>query len=599
METPSFSDFGEPLSFGAAKRIRGMVATSRDEGKGSETSKGVSQQDDIPSRTSLERQKSMAGHVLVLEKGNEKFPYLLQRKLEQVSPEIAVRVGYPLHILNNGGKNLMEESATEEPSNLIWSVDSSKSVVAIHIYSETSNSSEQQPPSRQSLSLPNPRAEWYVWQKLAGNPLFLQGSLLGRETNSSQAICYGVTSTPLYSTTCWDFLCRRRTPLGEEEALRWFAQLVDILVSLKQYKLWHRHISLHNLLIAQNTPHEPFSYSSGDAKPSNPDAAAPENLQLSKHGWALKAPSSDSKSLVIPSPPTTLPPLYVAPEWPLLLSGTVDTSLSQKQEEQEQPTFDPYALDLWSASICLLLSLTGGSTEGLYTAPVLEDPRFKAFPNTLKKLSTICKWSLPLQELMTGLLQIDARERWSLERVQTWMASHRSLQQQRLEPSFLIKVSEDLPTLEECYNFCAAEPSCGAVSTFVGITRDNFQGKTVKKLSYEGYVPMAEKELMKLCRDATQKFPSVRRIAAVHILGDCPVSKASVILAAASPHRKDSIDCSEYLINELKARIPIWKLEVYEGDEEAVWKENIEWHEGKKRRIMVKQSAGHVKTSGP
>mmetsp|Transcript_18114 Transcript_18114/g.23375 ORF Transcript_18114/g.23375 Transcript_18114/m.23375 type:complete len:166 (+) Transcript_18114:68-565(+) len=158
------------------------------------------------------------------------------------------------------------------------------------------------------------------------------------------------------------------------------------------------------------------------------------------------------------------------------------------------------------------------------------------------------------------------------------------------ESSYFIKVSEDLPTLENCYAFCAREPSCGAVSTFVGITRDNFQGKKVTKLSYESYVPMAEKELRKLCTEATEKFPSVKRIAAVHILGDCPVGKASVILATASPHRREAINCCEYLIDELKARIPIWKLEVYEGDADSVWKENVEWHEGKRRRVMVKQT---------
>lgn len=154
---------------------------------------------------------------------------------------------------------------------------------------------------------------------------------------------------------------------------------------------------------------------------------------------------------------------------------------------------------------------------------------------------------------------------------------------------FLIKVAEDIPSVEECYAFCAAESSCGAVASFVGITRDSFQGKRVAKLSYEGYVPMAEKELKKLCCQAMTKFSSVKRIAAVHILGDCPVGKASVILAAASPHRMESIHCSEFLINELKARIPIWKLEVYEGDEESVWKENAEWHDGKTKRVMKRQ----------
>ena len=156
--------------------------------------------------------------------------------------------------------------------------------------------------------------------------------------------------------------------------------------------------------------------------------------------------------------------------------------------------------------------------------------------------------------------------------------------------NYLVKVSEDLPSVEDCYAFCAADPSCGAVATFVGITRNNFQGKTVKKLTYEGYVPMAEKELRKLCVESRVKFPTVKKIAAVHILGDCPVGRASVILAVSSPHRRDSIHCVEYLIDELKARIPIWKLEVYEGDEESVWKENIEWHEGRRQRVMVKKS---------
>uniref|UniRef100_A0A6V2DEJ3 Molybdopterin synthase catalytic subunit n=1 Tax=Ditylum brightwellii TaxID=49249 RepID=A0A6V2DEJ3_9STRA len=154
---------------------------------------------------------------------------------------------------------------------------------------------------------------------------------------------------------------------------------------------------------------------------------------------------------------------------------------------------------------------------------------------------------------------------------------------------YLIKVSESPPSLEECSNF-VNHPACGAISTFVGITRDNFQGKTVAKLSYEGYIPMAEKELRKVCEEVCEKYPSIVRIAAVHIIGDCPVGQASVILAASSPHRKDAMHCVEFLIDELKARVPIWKLEVYEGDEGSVWKENIEWHNGQKKRVMVKES---------
>ncbi|CAB9497094.1 Molybdopterin synthase catalytic subunit [Seminavis robusta] len=141
--------------------------------------------------------------------------------------------------------------------------------------------------------------------------------------------------------------------------------------------------------------------------------------------------------------------------------------------------------------------------------------------------------------------------------------------------AFMIQVTENLPSLEDCYNFVVTGTS-GAVSTFVGITRDNYQGKQVAKLSYEGYVPMAVKELRKLCRDARTKYSSIDKIAAVHILGDCPVGQASVILAASSPHRRDAMHCTEYLIDELKRRIPIWKREVYEGDLGSVWKENAE-----------------------
>jgi molybdopterin synthase catalytic subunit len=160
---------------------------------------------------------------------------------------------------------------------------------------------------------------------------------------------------------------------------------------------------------------------------------------------------------------------------------------------------------------------------------------------------------------------------------------------------YLIRVSEDLPTLDDCYKF-VSDPSCGAVATFTGTTRDNFQGKAVTRLSYEGYVPMAVKELRKTCDDARKKYPGVHKIAAVHILGDCPVGQASVILACSSPHRRDSINCIEYLIDELKARVPIWKRECYEGDEGSVWKENIEWKGDKKERVMVKEEGAATKT---
>jgi molybdopterin synthase catalytic subunit len=156
------------------------------------------------------------------------------------------------------------------------------------------------------------------------------------------------------------------------------------------------------------------------------------------------------------------------------------------------------------------------------------------------------------------------------------------------DSSLWIEVKEDLPSLQDCYNYCASDPSCGAVSSFVGITRDNFQSKKVTRLSYEAYESMASKVLRELCVEAQEKF-GIQKIAAVHKIGDCPVGEASVILVCASPHRQASLDATSFLINELKARVPIWKREVYEGDESSVWKENIEWQDGKPKRVMVKE----------
>jgi molybdopterin synthase catalytic subunit len=156
--------------------------------------------------------------------------------------------------------------------------------------------------------------------------------------------------------------------------------------------------------------------------------------------------------------------------------------------------------------------------------------------------------------------------------------------------NYLIQVSETLPSHYEIQQFLTAS-NCGAISTFTGITRDNFAAKKVTALSYEGYIPMAIKELTNLCRDAHKKYPHVAKMVAVHILGDCPVGEASVVVGSSSPHRREAIACTEYLIDELKGRVPIWKKEIYEGDEQSVWKENVEWKDGRRRRVMVKQAS--------
>jgi len=136
-----------------------------------------------------------------------------------------------------------------------------------------------------------------------------------------------------------------------------------------------------------------------------------------------------------------------------------------------------------------------------------------------------------------------------------------------------LKLTHEVLSVEECTNL-VSDDGAGAISLFVGTTRDNFEGKVVLKLEYEAYEDMAMKELAKLCADTRSKFP-VTHIAMHHRLGVVPVREASVIIAVSSPHRTEAIEACHYAIDTLKATVPIWKKELYdEGD--AAWKANKE-----------------------
>lgn len=117
-------------------------------------------------------------------------------------------------------------------------------------------------------------------------------------------------------------------------------------------------------------------------------------------------------------------------------------------------------------------------------------------------------------------------------------------------------------------------PSSGAISVFLGTTRDHFKGKKVKKLEYEAYEPMAKKEIQKICDDIRAKW-SVENIAIVHRIGEVPICETSVAIVISSPHRKESLEAIQYGIDTLKATVPIWKKEIYE-DGSYSWKENSE-----------------------
>ncbi|MBV9951548.1 MAG: molybdenum cofactor biosynthesis protein MoaE [Acidimicrobiia bacterium] len=107
-------------------------------------------------------------------------------------------------------------------------------------------------------------------------------------------------------------------------------------------------------------------------------------------------------------------------------------------------------------------------------------------------------------------------------------------------------------------------PDCGAVVTFTGMVRDHAEGRAgVTALSYEAYEEHATSRIADVVAEARRRWPAVRRVAAVHRIGDLAVGDDAVIVAVASPHRGEAFAAAEYVIDTVKETVPIWKRETW------------------------------------
>jgi molybdopterin synthase catalytic subunit len=104
-------------------------------------------------------------------------------------------------------------------------------------------------------------------------------------------------------------------------------------------------------------------------------------------------------------------------------------------------------------------------------------------------------------------------------------------------------------------------PAHGAAILFVGNVREVNDGKPVSGMEYTSYSAMAEKEMAKIAREAEERFAG--SIVIVHRIGELAIGEASVAIATAHAHRDAAYQSSRYAIEQLKARVPIWKREHY------------------------------------
>lgn len=113
-----------------------------------------------------------------------------------------------------------------------------------------------------------------------------------------------------------------------------------------------------------------------------------------------------------------------------------------------------------------------------------------------------------------------------------------------------------------------SSPGQGAVTSFLGIVRNQNLNRRVTHLEYEAYEPLAVRALNRIRDEARERWPAVE-LGIHHRIGRVAIGESSVAIAAASAHRADAFAACRYAIERVKQIVPIWKHEYFEGGD--VW----------------------------
>src|SRR5579863_8538947 len=112
-------------------------------------------------------------------------------------------------------------------------------------------------------------------------------------------------------------------------------------------------------------------------------------------------------------------------------------------------------------------------------------------------------------------------------------------------------------------------PACGGYAAFEGWVRDHNEGRTVLRLEYEAFAPLAQREAERILAEAQQRF-GVTHACCAHRVGPLTVGELAVWVGVSAAHRGEAFDACRYIIDEVKHRLPIWKKEHYQ-DGDSGW----------------------------
>ena len=134
-------------------------------------------------------------------------------------------------------------------------------------------------------------------------------------------------------------------------------------------------------------------------------------------------------------------------------------------------------------------------------------------------------------------------------------------------PPFRVVITDKPLDLAEAHRF-VADPAFGAITSFVGVVRNNNEGRAAEAVTYDVHETLAVKVLQELCLESLKMAEGQARVYVAHARGRKTVGEASVIIALATPHRRSAFELCQFMIDRLKERAPIWKKEHYlQGDD--------------------------------
>jgi len=103
-----------------------------------------------------------------------------------------------------------------------------------------------------------------------------------------------------------------------------------------------------------------------------------------------------------------------------------------------------------------------------------------------------------------------------------------------------------------------AMDGAGALIDFWGVVRPIEDGRGIEGIDYDAHHEMAEHQLQRIAEQAAERF-ELKRVIVHHRTGFIAVGEASLFLRVASPHRREGFQASQWIVDELKKKVPIWK----------------------------------------